>query len=134
MLWYQVSVGANVLLLPVLVMLTAALALGVGLWLAAWQVKYRDVRYLIPFLIQFWMFASPIIYPASMVPEQYRLLFALNPLTGIIEGYRVALLGELNGAHFDWTALGISALITMAVLLYAAYDFRRLESHFADLV
>jgi lipopolysaccharide transport system permease protein len=134
MIWYQVPVGLNLLLLPVLVMLTAALALGVGLWLAAWQVKYRDVRYLIPFLIQFWMFATPIIYPASMVPEQYRLLFALNPLTGIIEGYRVALLGELNGARFDWTALGISALITLAVLVYAAYDFRRLESHFADLV
>lgn len=134
MIWYQVPVGVNLLLLPVLIMLTAALALGVGLWLAAWQVKYRDVRYLIPFLIQFWMFATPIIYPASMVPERYRLLFALNPLTGIIEGYRVALLGELNGAHFDWAALGISALITLAVLVYAAYDFRRLESHFADLV
>ncbi|MDQ3010210.1 MAG: ABC transporter permease [Acidobacteriota bacterium] len=134
MFWYQVPVGANLLLLPALLLLTAALALGVGLWLAAWHVKYRDVRYLIPFLIQFWMFATPIIYPASMVPEQYRLLFALNPLTGIIEGYRVALLGELNGARFDWTALGISALITLAVLVYAAYDFRRLESHFADLV
>jgi lipopolysaccharide transport system permease protein len=134
MLWYQVPVGANLLLLPALVILTAALALGVGLWLAAWHVKYRDVRYLIPFLIQFWMFATPIIYPSSMVPEQYRLLFALNPLTGIIEGYRVALLGELNGARFDWTALGISALLTLAVLVYAAYDFRRLESHFADLV
>ncbi|MEO6725674.1 MAG: ABC transporter permease, partial [Blastocatellia bacterium] len=134
MLWYKVPVGANLLLLPALLLLTAALALGVGLWLAAWHVKYRDVRYLIPFLIQFWMFATPIIYPASMVPEQYRLLFALNPLTGIIEGYRVALLGELNGARFDWAALGISALITLAVLVYAAYDFRRLESHFADLV
>jgi len=134
MIWYQVPVGVNLLLLPALIMLTAALALGVGLWLAAWQVKYRDVRYLIPFLIQFWMFATPIIYPASMVPERYRLLFALNPLTGIIEGYRVALLGELNGAHFDWAAMGISALITLAVLVYAAYDFRRLESHFADLV
>lgn len=134
MLWYQVPVGLNLLLLPVLVVLTAALALGVGLWLAAWHVKYRDVRYLIPFLIQFWMFATPIIYPASMVPEQYRLLFALNPLTGIIEGYRIALLGELNGARFDWAALGISTLITLAVLIYAAYDFRRLESHFADLV
>lgn len=134
MLWYQVPVGLNLLLLPVLVVLTAALALGVGLWLAAWHVKYRDVRYLIPFLIQFWMFATPIIYPASMVPEQYRLLFALNPLTGIIEGYRIALLGELNGARFDWAALGISTLITLAALIYAAYDFRRLESHFADLV
>jgi len=134
MLWYQVPIGANLLLLPALVLLTAALALGVGLWLAAWHVKYRDVRYLIPFLIQSWMFATPIIYPASMAPEQYRRLFALNPLTGIIEGYRVALLGGINGARFDWTALGISVLITLAVLVYAAYDFRRLESHFADLV
>lgn len=134
MIWYKVPVGVNLLMLPVLAGLTAGLALGVGVWLAAWHVKYRDVRYLIPFLIQFWMVATPIIYPASLAPARYRLLFALNPMTGIIEGYRAALLGKLNGAHFDWAALGISALFTLAVLVYAAYDFRRLESRFADLV
>jgi lipopolysaccharide transport system permease protein len=80
------------------------------------------------------MFATPIIYPTSMMPQKYRLIFALNPMTGIIEAYRVALLGGLNGARFDWIALGFSAVITAAVLVYAAYDFRRMEKTFADLV
>ncbi len=134
MFWYGVPLGVNLIMLPALLMLTAALALGAGLWLAAWHVKYRDVRYLIPFLIQFWMFATPIIYPASLVPEKFRLLFALNPMTGVIEAYRAALLGELNAARFDWTSLGLATLIAAIVLIYAAFDFRRMENQFADLV
>jgi lipopolysaccharide transport system permease protein len=134
MIWYRVPVGAAIVWLPVLVALTALLAAGVGTWLAALHVQYRDVRYVIPFLIQFWMFATPIIYPMSLVPERYRLLYALNPLAGIIDGFRVALLGELNGARFDYQALGISAAVTIALAVYAAYDFRRMERGFADLV
>lgn len=134
MFWYEVPLSVNLIMLPVLLALTAALALGTGLWLAAWHVKYRDVRYLIPFLIQFWMFATPIIYPASLVPEKFRLLFSLNPMTGIIEAFRTALLGDVNGARFDWAALGIAALLTTIALVYAAFDFRRMENQFADLV
>jgi len=134
LVWYQVPVGFNLLMLPALVLLTSLLALGIGTWLSALNVKYRDIRYVIPFLIQFWMFATPVIYPASLVPQHLRPLFTLNPMTGIIEGYRVALLGGANGARFNWVALGTSAAITLASLIYAAYDFRRMEKTFADII
>jgi lipopolysaccharide transport system permease protein len=117
-------------MLPVLVALTTLLALGVGMWMSALNVKYRDIRYALPFLIQLWMFASPIIYPASIVPERWRWALALNPLTGIIEGFRSALFGRA----FDWEALALSAALTLATLIYAAYDFRRMEKTFADVV
>ncbi len=134
LVWYQVPLGFDLLMLPALVLLTSLLALGIGTWLSALNVKYRDIRYVIPFLIQFWMFATPVIYPASLVPQHLRLIFALNPMTGIIEGYRVALLGGVNGARFNWVALGPSAAITLAILIYAAYDFRRMEKTFADII
>ena len=134
MAWYGVRPGGSIALLPVLLLLTVMVALGVGMWLAALHVKYRDVRYVIPFLTQFWMFATPVIYPASLVPEQFRLLYFLNPLSGLIEAWRVALLGGVNGGRLDWEALGIAAIIAVLLLVYAAYDFRRMERHFADLV
>jgi lipopolysaccharide transport system permease protein len=106
------------------------LAVGVGMWLSALNVKYRDVRFAVPFVVQLWLFASPIIYPASMLPERWRWLLRLNPLTGIIEGFRASLFGR----HFDWAALGVSATVTLAVLVYSAYAFRRVERTFADIV
>jgi lipopolysaccharide transport system permease protein len=130
MVWYGVAPTWHVLLLPVLVALTALLAVGVGMWLSALNVKYRDVRYALPFCIQLWMFLSPIIYPPAIVPEHWRWALALNPLYGLIEGYRTALLGQpLNGP-----ALGTSAAVTLGFLVYAAYDFRRMEQTFADVV
>jgi len=98
--------------------------------MSALNVKYRDIRYALPFLIQLWMFASPIIYPALIVPERWRWALALNPLTGIIDGFRSALFGRA----FDWEALALSAALTLATLIYAAYDFRRMEKTFADVV
>ena len=133
MIWYRIPITGAILMLPVLVALTAILALAVGMWLAAVHVKYRDVRYTIPFVLQFWMFTTPIIYPASLVPAKYRLLFALNPMTGLIEAYRVSLLGGVNAARFDYGSLAISALVAFTVLIYAAFDFRRMERAFADL-
>src|SRR5271166_5572392 len=130
MAYYHVAVTWSILTLPVLVALTTLLALGVGMWMSALNVKYRDIRYALPFLIQLWMFASPIIYPASIVPERWRWALALNPLTGIIEGFRAALFGR----PFDWTALSLAATLTVAILTYAAYDFRRMEKTFADVV
>ena len=112
-------------------LLVAAAGLGSGLWFAALNVKYRDVRYAIPFLIQLWMFASPIIYPVSMLPPKWQWLLMLNPLTGIIQNFRIAL---FSNQAFEWKSLGISALITAVVLIYAAYSFRRTERHFADIV
>ena len=107
------------------------LALGVGMWLSALNVKYRDIRYAIPFLIQLWMFASPIIYPVSLLPAKWQWLMMLNPLTGIIQNFRLALSGN---APFEWKSLGISVLITVLVLVYSAFSFRRMERHFADVI
>jgi lipopolysaccharide transport system permease protein len=130
MLWYGVMPTVSILLLPVLVVLTSLLAIGCGMWMSALNVKYRDIRYALPFLIQLGLFVTPIIYPLSMVPEKWRWLLMLNPLTGQIEAYRSAFFGQ----QFNWLALGISAVITVAILLFAAYDFKKMERSFADVV
>ena len=130
MIYHGVAVTWNILMLPVLVLLTALLALGVGMLMSALNVKYRDIRYALPFLVQLWMFASPIIYPSSLVPDRWRWVMSLNPLTGIIEGYRSALFGR----DFDTVGLFISALITLAILVCSSFVFRRMEKSFADLV
>ncbi|MCI0559447.1 MAG: ABC transporter permease, partial [Nitrososphaera sp.] len=101
MIYYGVGVSWSLVMLPPLVLLTTLLAMGVGMWMSALNVKYRDIRYALPFMIQLWMFATPIIYPSTLVPEGWRWLLALNPLTGIIEGYRDALFGR----EFDWVSL-----------------------------
>jgi lipopolysaccharide transport system permease protein len=131
MIYYGVALTPSLLALPLLLALTTLLALGVGMWTSALNVKYRDIRYALPFLIQLWMFASPIIYPASLMPQRWRWVLRLNPLTGIIEGYRASLLGR---TPFDWPSLGISTVITLAILVYSAYSFRRMERTFADIV
>ena len=131
MIYYGVHVTWAITMLPVLVLLATLLALGVGMWLSALNVKYRDVRYAIPFVIQLWMFASPIIYPVSMLPEKWRWVLMLNPLTGIVQNFRIALFGTLP---FEWKSLGVSALITFVVLIYSVYSFRRMERHFADII
>jgi len=131
MIFYRVHLTWAILMTPVLVLLAALLALGVGMWLSALNVKYRDIRYAIPFLIQLWMFASPIIYPLSMLPAKWQWLLMLNPLTGIIQNFRVALFGN---QPFEWKSLALSALISVVVLIYASFTFRRMERHFADIV
>ena len=132
--WYHVPLTFSFLFLPVLVFLTAILAFAVGLLLSALNVKYRDIRYVIPFLITFWMFATPIIYPVSMFQGSYARLFGLNPMTGMIEAYRCALLGGINGSSFDWSGIGVSTLIILLLLVLAFYYFRRTERVFADIV
>ena len=127
---YAVHPTWNLLMLPVLTLMTALLALGVGLWMSALNVKYRDIRYALPFLVQLWMFATPIIYPSSMVPARWRWLLELNPLTGIIEGFRDALFGRA----FDWRALGVSAAVSAMVLVLSTFAFRRMEREFADVI
>ena len=134
MVWYGVPVSGSILMLPILVLLTAILALGVGMWLSALHVRYRDIRYLIPFLIQFWMFATPVIYPASLMPERYRMIYFLNPMSGLVEAYRVALLGGVNGAKFNLVTLGMAGGLAIVMLVYATYHFRRMEKTFADIV
>lgn len=131
MLYYSVPLTISLIALPLLVVLTTLLAVAVGMWMSALNVKYRDIRYALPFLIQIWMYVSPIIYPVTLVPERWRWLLSLNPLTGIIEGYRAALFPERS---FDWTTLAISTAITLALLIYAAFNFRRMEQSFADVI
>ena len=105
-------------------------AVGIGMWMSALNVKYRDIRYALPFLIQLGLFVTPIIYPLSMIPEKWRPLVAINPLAGQVEAYRAVLFGK----PIDWASLGLSAVITVAVLFYAAYSFKKMERTFADLV
>ena len=130
MIYFGTGFTVNMLILPVLVILTSLLAVGIGMWMSALNVKYRDIRYALPFLIQLGMFATPIIYPASIVPEKWRPLLALNPLTGQIEAYRAAFFGR----DFDWFSLGISAVLTLGILIFAAFAFKKMEQSFADLV
>jgi lipopolysaccharide transport system permease protein len=130
MAYYGVMITWGVLLLPLLILLVMLLALGIGMWMAALNVKYRDVRYALPFMIQLWMFASPIIYSSSMIGKRWRWLYSLNPLAGLIEAVRSSLFGR----PMDWAALAVSAVITVALLIYSAYTFRRLEKSFADIL
>lgn len=119
-----------VVAVPLLYLLTAALALGVSLWLTALNVRFRDVRNAVPFLLQLWMFATPVVYPLSLVPERYRWLAALNPVAGIVEGFRSALFSRA----FDATAIAMSAAIAAILVASGAFFFRRVERTFADVV
>jgi lipopolysaccharide transport system permease protein len=130
MQWYGVAFAPRIVMIVPLMLLATVLAVAVGMWTSALNVKYRDVRYALPFLIQIWMFATPIIYPSTIVPERWRWLLALNPLTGVIENIRSALFG----LAFDWPALATGAGIALAGLIYAAYSFRRMERQFADII
>jgi len=131
MIYYQFIPNFGILLFPFLVGLTFLCAVGVGLWLSALNVQYRDIRYVIPFLIQLWMFVSPVIYPVSMVKEKYQWLLALNPMGGVIKAYRASLLGHLP---IDWFLLSLSAAIIFILFVSGLYYFRRMEKTFADIV
>lgn len=128
---YEFLPTLALLMLPVFVLVALATAVGVGLWLSALNVEYRDVRYVIPFIIQFWFFISPVAYPSSLVPEEWRLLYGLNPMVGVVEGFRWALLGKSVGPG-RWMA--VSAAVILAFLISGLYYFRRMEKSFADVV
>lgn len=130
MFWYGLAPQLSWLLFAPLVLLTALLAQGVGMGLAALNVQFRDVQHAVPFLLQLWMFATPVVYPASLVPEKWRLLFALNPMTGVIEAYRAAALGRA----VDFAALGISVAVAAVLALLGWWRFRSMERVFADVV
>ena len=117
--------------LPLLVLLAVATAVGVGLWLAAINVKYRDVRHIVPFLVQMWLFVSPVVYPSSAVPDAYRFAYGLNPMVGVIEGFRWCLLGVGQGPG---PLLWASAVVAFVLLISGAHYFRRMEASFADVV
>ena len=131
MFYYHFVPGMGIILFPVLLGLTFLCAVGSGLWLSALNVQYRDIRYVIPFLIQIWMFVSPVIYPVSMVNKKYQWLLALNPMGGVIKAFRASLLGHMQ---IDWNLLGISSVIIFAMFFSGLYYFRRMEKTFADVV
>lgn len=130
LIYHSISLTWNILMLPLLIVLMAALALACGMWTSALNVKYRDVSIVLPVAIQLWMFASPVVYPLSLVPAEWKRLYVLNPLVGIVEGFRSSLFGR----EFNWPALLISTGITLALLIYSAYAFRKMEKGFADIV
>lgn len=128
--WYRVEITTGWLLAPLFVVLTALLAVATGIWLAALNVRYRDVRHAVPFAVQLWMFASPVIYPSSMIPERWRWVLTINPLTGVLEGFRASLFGR----PIDWPPVAISALAIGVVLVSGVLFFQRTENTFADVV
>jgi lipopolysaccharide transport system permease protein len=131
MFYYQVYPTIMVLFLPLLLLLMMLTASGVGMFLAAVNAKYRDVRYTITFLVQFWMFASPVVYPASIIPAKYHLIYAINPMAGVIEGFRSALLGTVA---FPTDMLLVSTVVSVILLIFGALYFRRTERYFADVI
>lgn len=131
MIYYGIAPTWGVLLLPALLLLALLTALAVSLWLSALHVRYRDVQYTVPFLVQFWLYASPVAYPVSIVPERWRLLYSLNPMVGVVEGFRWALLGK---EHPDFVAMAVSTAMVLAILITGLIYFNKMERTFADIV
>jgi lipopolysaccharide transport system permease protein len=131
MLYYGIVLTAAVVWLPLLLLLALVTSLGVGLWLTAMNVQFRDVRYTVPFLVQAWMLATPIAYPSSLLDEPWRTLYGINPMAGVVEGFRWALLGTETAPG---PIVLVSALVALGLLVSGAYYFRRMEKTFADVV
>ena len=130
-LYYGIIPTFNIIWLPFLLLLALVTALGVGMWFSALNVQFRDVRYILPFMTQFWMFATPIVYPSSLLPEPWRTVYALNPMVGVVEGFRWALLGTQTAPG---PIIIVSSFASIAILIGGAFYFRRMEKTFADLV
>jgi lipopolysaccharide transport system permease protein len=128
--WYGVAITAQLLLLPLFLGLAVVAAVGVGTLLAALVIAYRDFRYVLAFLVQMWMFASPLAYPLDVVPERWRLLYSLNPMVGVIDGFCAA----LTGSALRWDVIGVSAVSAAAFLVAGVFYFKRVERRFADIV
>jgi lipopolysaccharide transport system permease protein len=131
MLYFGIVPGWQIITLPGFILLAIMTALGVGLWLSALNVQYRDVRYTINFLVQFWLFATPVAYPSSIIPAQWRALYGLNPMAGVVEGFRWALLGKSDPPG---ALLWVSVVVVVVLLVGGLYYFRRMEQRFADIV
>lgn len=129
--WYGLTPTWGVVFLPLFLFMSMVSALAIGLWLGPLNVRFRDINHTLPFLIQIWMYASPIVYPLSIVPERWRLLYSLNPMVGVIEGFRWALLGKQSP---DILSMGISMLVVVLLFLSGIVYFKRMERFFADVI
>ncbi len=132
MFFYKISPTIATLWLPLLILLALITALGIGFWSSALMVRYRDVGYIMPFISTLWMYLTPVVYPASMIPEKWRLLYALNPMTGVVEGFRYALLGTTQSVSAGMIL--ISSGISILILITGLFYFRRMEKQFADMI
>ena len=131
MVWFGIAPTVWVLMLPILVLMMMAMSSGVGMWLTALAVQYRDIKYGMAFAVQLLMYASPVIYPVSLIPDNYRLIYSLNPMVGVIEAFRSALLGTNS---MPWDLLAVGGGMSVAIVVTGAFYFRKLERHFADVV
>jgi lipopolysaccharide transport system permease protein len=131
MLYYRIAPTSNIWTLPFFLLLAVITALGVGLWLSAMNVLYRDIGYMIPYITQLWFYLTPIVYPASKVPEQWQFIYALNPMVGVVEGFRWALLGTADAPN---SMIAVSATIALIIFISGMFYFRRMERTFADMV
>lgn len=129
--WYGIVPTANALWLPLFLLLALVTSLGVGLWLSAMNVQYRDVKYVVPFLTQFWLFATPVAYPSSLLSGKWRAIYALNPMVGVVEGFRWSLLGAKTNPT---SVILVSSIAAIVLLVTGAFYFRRMERTFADVV
>jgi lipopolysaccharide transport system permease protein len=135
MVFYGIAPAPAMALLPGFLLLAVVTALAFGLWLSALNVRYRDVNYLVPFLLQIWLYLTPVLYGSSLIPQPFRILLALNPMTGVVEGFRWALLGgHLADARPPGALFAVSIAITLAVLISGLAFFRRTERTFADII
>lgn len=131
MAFYGTTPTIHIVWTPLFLLLALVTSLGVGLWLSALNVKYRDVRYITPFIVQVWMFSTPIVYPSSLLPGAWRTIYGLNPMVGVVEGFRWTLLGTNTAPGF---MIGLSAIVAVAILIGGAFYFRHMEKTFADIV
>ncbi len=132
MVWYKFIPGWRILSLPFFLFLALIAAMGFGLWLASLNVKYRDFRYIVPFIVQFGLYISPVGFSSSIVPEKWRLLYSLNPMVGVIDGFRWAILGK--GAQIYWPGFCLSLALTLGVFIWGVWYFRKTERTFADVI
>ena len=131
MIIYQVMPGWEVLLLPILLIILLLTSMGIGLILAAMSVQFRDIRHMTPFLVQLLMYAAPVVYPTSKIPDNWKLFYAINPMVGVIEGFRSALLGSID---FPWMYVGVGSITSIILFIYGIYYFGKTEKTFADIV
>ena len=132
MAWYRFVPDVRMLLLPLFLALAFLASFGAGLWLSALNVKYRDFRYVVPFLVQFGLYISPVGFSSSIVPEKSRMLYFLNPMVGVIDGFRWAILGDAFPVY--WPGLALSTLLTLLIFIGGLFYFRNMERSFADVI
>jgi lipopolysaccharide transport system permease protein len=132
MAWYQFVPSWRIVTLPLFIAIAFAASMGAGLWLTALNVKYRDFRYIVPFIVQFGLYISPVGFSSGIVPEQYRLLYSLNPMVGVIDGFRWAILGGESNIY--WPGFCLSLGVVAVLLIYGVYYFRKTEKSFADVI